>query len=324
MDLIVVSHLSKEFPVFHKEPGIIGSLRSLFYRRKEIKKAVSDVSFEIKKGSITGLLGPNGSGKTTLMKMLTGILTPTGGTAEVKNHIPWQRKKDFLKQITLVMGQRSQLWWDLPAYDTFQFFEAIFDIDHSTFLKRVEALSTMLDVQDLLKIPVRKLSLGQRMRCELIASLIHEPKIVFLDEPTIGLDVVSQKIIRDFLKSYNDKHAATILLTSHNMNDIEQLCDHVVVVSHGKVVFDGQVKELSRTYGNERIIILHLSNAQKLPSLPPECKVIKEKGLVVEIAVPYNAVAKVTNELLSSLAIESLTIQEPDLDEIMRQFFLTT
>ncbi len=321
---IIVSHLAKEFPLFHKEPGIIGSLRSLFYRRKEIKKAVSDVSFQIKKGSITGLLGPNGSGKTTLMKILTGILMPTSGEATVRKYIPWQRKKQFLKDISLVMGQRSQLWWDLPAYDTFQFFEAIFDINHETFLKRVEALSTMLDVKDLLKIPVRKLSLGQRMRCELIASLIHEPQILFLDEPTIGLDVVSQKIIRDFIKTYNEKNEATILLTSHNMNDIEQLCDHVVVLSHGKIVFDGQVQELSRKYGDERIIILHLSKAQTLPSLPSGCKLIKEKGLVVEIAVPYNAVAKVTNELLSNLAIESLTIQEPDLDEIMRQFFLTS
>lgn len=321
---ITISHLTKEFPIFHKEPGIIGSIRSLFYRRKEIKKAVSDVSFSIKKGSITGLLGPNGSGKTTLMKMLTGILTPTKGTITVDDFIPWQRKKAFLKNITLVMGQRSQLWWDLPAYDTLQFFEAIFDIDHETFLKRVENLSTMLDVKDLLKIPVRKLSLGQRMRLELIASLIHEPKILFLDEPTIGLDVISQKIIRDFIKAYNEEHQATILLTSHNMSDIEQLCEQVIVVSHGKVVFDGAMKELSRKYGDERIIVLHLSKAQKLPSLPANCKLIKEEGLVVELAVPYNAVAKVMNELLSSLEIESLTIQEPELDEIMRQFFLTS
>lgn len=321
---IITSHVSKEFPIFYKEPGIIGSLRSLFYRRKEVKKAISDVSFEIRKGSITGLLGPNGSGKTTLMKMLTGILTPTYGEAKVRQHVPWQREKEFLKDITLVMGQRSQLWWDLPAYDTFQFFEAIFDIHHDIFLQRVEKLSTMLDVKDLLKIPVRKLSLGQRMRCELIASLIHEPKILFLDEPTIGLDVVSQKIIRDFITSYNNTHNATILLTSHNMNDIEQLCDHVIVLSHGKIVFDGQVKEMSRKYGDERIIMLQLSKAQKLPSLPIDCKLIKEKGLVVEIAVPYNAVAKVTNELLHNLDIESLTIQEPALDEIMRQFFLTS
>ena len=251
MPIIEVKNLTKTFKIYKKEPGIGGALKALFSRKYEQKTAVSDVSFSIEEGELIGFIGPNGAGKTTTLKMLSGLLYPSGGSISVLGHKPFDRKKDFLKQISLVMGQKNQLWWDLPSMDTFLLNKEIYEISDKDFKDRVEELSTLLDVKDILHVQVRKLSLGQRMKCELLAALLHHPKIFFLDEPTIGLDVVAQHKLRDFIKEYNLKYKATILLTSHYMRDVRQLCKRVIVINYGKIIYDGDLETLMTDYAKK-------------------------------------------------------------------------
>ena len=222
---VSVKNLKKYYQVFDKQPGLWGSIKSLWSRKYRDVRAVEDISFSIKEGELVGFIGPNGAGKTTTLKILSGLLFPTRGNVEVSGFVPWERKDEFLKRITLVMGQKNQLWWELPAIDTFLVNRAVYEIPKSEFETTVAELSRLLDVKDLLLTPVRKLSLGQRMKMELIASLVHKPKVLFLDEPTIGLDVVMQQTLRDFVKEYNQRYRATIILTSHNMGDVKELAE---------------------------------------------------------------------------------------------------
>lgn len=248
MSIIEVKNLSKNFRSYQKEPGISGAIKSFFYRKHYDVKAVENISFDIERGELIGFIGPNGAGKTTTLKMLSGLLYPSSGRISVLGSTPFNRKPDFLKQISLVMGQKNQLWWDLPAMDTFLLNKEIYEVSDEDFKTRVEELSELLDVKDILNVQVRKLSLGQRMKCELMAALIHQPKILFLDEPTIGLDVVVQQRLRDFIKEYNEKHKATILLTSHYMRDVKQLCDRVIVINFGSIIYDGDLNALLKKY----------------------------------------------------------------------------
>lgn len=320
---IVLDQVVKSFPVFEKKPGLWGSVQSLFIRKYTEKTAVHDLSLHIPSGSFLALLGPNGSGKTTLMKMLSGILVPTKGAIRIGNYIPQQRHYQFLRQISLVMGQKSQLWWDLPAIDTVQFFGSIYDIEPKVLAGRLEELSDLLQIQQLLNTPVRKLSLGERMRCELLVALLHYPKILFLDEPTIGLDIVSQQRIRHFIKHYHQQQKATILLTSHNMADIDSLCHDLVILSHGSIVFNGTLDAFKKHHPAPSIIQCTLAHKQKLPSLPQALKTEWITDLVVEFAVPYNELAITTEKLLKSLQLTGLNIKEPSLDAVMHDFFVT-
>ncbi len=251
MPIIEVKNLTKTFKIYKKEPGLSGSLKSLFSRKYENKTAVNDVSFSIEEGELIGFIGPNGAGKTTTLKMLSGLLYPSGGSVSVLGYKPFDRKNEFLKQISLVMGQKNQLWWDLPPMDTFLLNKEIYEISDKDFKSRVEELSELLDVKDILNVQVRKLSLGQRMKCELMAALLHHPKILFLDEPTIGLDVVVQQKLRDFIKEYNIKYKATILLTSHYMRDVKHLCKRVVVINYGQIIYDGNLDQLTKQYAKK-------------------------------------------------------------------------
>lgn len=251
MSIIEVKNLSKSFNIYKKAPGLSGAIKSLFSRKYEKKSAVSDVSFSIEEGELIGFIGPNGAGKTTTLKMLSGLLYPSGGNVSVLGFNPFDRKKNFLKQISLVMGQKNQLWWDLPAMDTFLLNKEIYEISDADFKKRVEELTELLDVKDIVHVQVRKLSLGQRMKCELIAALIHQPKILFLDEPTIGLDVVVQEKLRNFIKEYNTKYKSTILLTSHYMRDVKHLCSRVIVINYGKIIYDGNLDTLMKEYAKK-------------------------------------------------------------------------
>ncbi|MBI2035034.1 MAG: ABC transporter ATP-binding protein, partial [Candidatus Levybacteria bacterium] len=244
MSVISVSHLTKHYKVHKKDPGLAGSLRSIFSRKYETVKAVEDVSFSVDEGELIGFIGPNGAGKTTTLKCLSGLLYPTSGKVDVLGFTPFDRKTKFLKQIALVMGQKNQLWWDLPAIDTFLLNKEIYEISKKRFDEVVNDLTKLLDIEEQLRVQVRKLSLGQRMKMELVASLIHSPKVLFLDEPTIGLDVVMQKKIREFLREYNHKYKATILLTSHYMRDVEALCKRVIVINFGKILYDGKLSDL--------------------------------------------------------------------------------
>ena len=255
------------------------------------------------------------------MKMLSGILVPSSGTIQIGPFLPAERKKEFLKQISLVMGQKSQLWWDLPTMDSLEFFGSIYDIPTATLKKRIGELATLLDITALLQIPVRKLSLGERMRCELVAALIHNPRLLFLDEPTIGLDIVSQQKIRQFIKDYHRTHGATILLTSHNMGDIESLCDDLFILHKGSLIFEGTLPQFKSTYPINPIITLTLEKPQKLPSFSQKYSQNRKSDLVVEITVPYNDLAHITTKILQETKLTALSIKEPSLDELMHQFF---
>lgn len=251
--MIDVSHLSKTFRVPQKEPGLKGALKGLFTREYRNVHAVQDVSFTIQEGELVGFLGPNGAGKTTTLKMLSGLLHPTSGTATIRGHIPWERNRDYQRQLTMVMGQRTQLWWDLPAEDSFLLNKEIFEIPDAVYRATVDELSQLLDIKDLLQVPVKKLSLGQRMKAELACSLLHRPKILLLDEPTIGLDVVMQQKVRQFILEYNKRYQATILLTSHNMEDIAELCTRVMLINHGRLLFDGLLTRLQEHFGENKL-----------------------------------------------------------------------
>lgn len=241
--IIEVDHLTKNFRVPQKSPGLLGALKGLFSRHSKEVQAVRDITFSIAEGELVGFLGPNGAGKTTTLKMLSGLLHPTSGDARVLGYSPWKRERAFQKQITMVMGQRTQLWWDLPAWDSFLLNKEIYEIPETQFQETVKELADLLEIQDLLEVPVKKLSLGQRMKAELACSLLHRPKVLLLDEPTIGLDVLMQQKVREFVLAYNKRWKATVLLTSHNMDDVAELCPRVILINHGRLLFDGTLDQ---------------------------------------------------------------------------------
>ncbi len=251
--VISLHQLSKTFRVAHKAPGFRGAISGLFSREYREVHAVRGVSFNIQEGELVGFLGPNGAGKTTTLKMLSGLLHPTSGEATVMGHVPWKRERVFQKRFTMVMGQRSQLWWDLPAWDSFLLNKEIFEIPEAQFQKTVEELSHLLEIQDLLDVPVKKLSLGQRMKAELACSLLHEPQVLLLDEPTIGLDVVMQKKVREFILDYQKRRRATIILTSHNMEDVAELCSRIMLINHGQLLFDGALADIQKRFGQNSL-----------------------------------------------------------------------
>lgn len=252
-------NLKKSFKIYKKPPGITGTIKSFFKRDYIVKDGVYNFNLEIKKGELVGLLGPNGAGKTTLMKMFTGIIVPSDGELEVLGYIPSQRDKEFRKKIALVMGQKSQLWWDIPAFDSFELLRSYYEIPKDVFKERLEYMSSILNVKEQLNVHVRKLSLGERMKLELMASLLHDPEIIFLDEPTIGLDLIAQEQIRKFIKDYHQKHNATIILTSHYMADIEELCQRIVLIMNGKKTFDGSIQNFSSILGKQKHVSFSFS-----------------------------------------------------------------
>lgn len=319
--VIRVNHLRKQYKTHKKEPGLGGAFKSFFTRKYESIKAVDDISFSIKEGELVGFIGPNGAGKTTVLKCLSGLLYPTSGEISVLGFSPWERKHEFLKKIALVMGQKNQLWWDLPPLDTFLLNKEIYEIPNQRFNEVLLELSTLLKVKDLLKIPVRKLSLGERMKMELIASLIHTPKVLFLDEPTLGLDVVMQKNLRDFIQDYNRGYRATIILTSHYMKDVEALCKRVIIINLGKIIFDGEIDLLIKQHTPYRLIKVILKEQTEQKLLKSLGYVVKFQYPEVVLSVSNQKVGEVTANLLSKLRIEDLTIEHPAIEDIIRKIF---
>ncbi len=318
---ISVSHLSKYYQVYQKETGFLGSIKSLIVRKYKEVLAVDDVSFEIDTGELVGFIGPNGAGKTTTLKCLSGLLYPTRGKISVLGFTPYERKKEFLKQISFVMGQKNQLWWDLPALDTLYLNKEIYDIPDNKFHNIVEELSKLLEVKDLLKIQVKKLSLGQRMKCELIAALVHSPKVLFLDEPTIGLDVIMQKKLREFIREYNKSYQATIILTSHYMGDVEELCERVIVVNQGKIIFDGKLSALIKRYAPYKIITVTLEE-----NIDPKRL---DRSLEINSFIYPRLVLKVKNEnvndaaskILKNFKTRDLTIEDVNIEDVIRRVY---
>jgi len=319
--IIKVSGLKKYYKVHKKEPGLGGSIKSLFNRKYEEVKAVNDISFEIEEGELIGFIGPNGAGKTTTLKCLSGLLYPTQGKISVLGFNPWDRKNDFLKQISLVMGQKNQLWWDLPAIETFILNKEIYEIPQKQYEETLDELVELLEVRDILKVQVRKLSLGQRMKCELIAALLHSPKVLFLDEPTIGLDVVSQKKMRDFIREYNRRKKSTIILTSHYMDDVKELCQRVIIIDKGKLIFDGKLSEIIERYADHKIISVVFSkdvDPKKLESIGA----IKEYCFPKVIFMVKREIASVAAaELLQHYPVADLNIEEVPIEDIIREVF---
>src|SRR5215213_4246346 len=256
MPAIVTRQLTKVYRTYKKKPGLAGAVRGLFSREYEETRAVDGVSFEIEEGELVGFLGPNGAGKTTVLKMLSGLLNPTSGEARVLGFVPWERSNELKRQFSLVMGQKNALWWDLPAQESLELNRAIYGIERGRFKKVVDGLSELLEVQDKMNVMVRELSLGERMKMELISALIHEPRVLFLDEPTIGLDVVSQKRVREFLRLYNEEHRIVTMLTSHYMQDIQELCERVIIIDHGKIFFDGPLDAIIDRFSSAKLIKL--------------------------------------------------------------------
>jgi len=282
---------------------------------------VKDVNFSIEEGEIVGFLGPNGAGKTTTLKMLSGILYPSGGEATVLGYTPWKRQKKFQMQFALVMGQKNQLWWDLPAMESFILNKEIYEIPDEQFKKTLDELSELLDIKDILDVPVRKLSLGQRMKAELVAALIHSPKVLFLDEPTIGLDVVSQNNIREFLKEYNKKKKTTIILTSHYMDDVVALCERVVIINYGQIIYDGALKSLIDEYANNKILEVTFTEKILLKDLEGMGTVKERQDQRVVLEVPKEKIKKVAAQILNDLPVDDILINEIGVDEVIRNIF---
>lgn len=324
-ELISVQNLSKHFQVYKKTPGLLGSITSLWKRNYERVDAVNNISFSINEGEVVGFIGQNGAGKTTTLKMLSGLLYPSSGSISVLGFTPWDRKPAYQKQFSLVMGQKNQLWWDLPAMETFLLNKAIYEIPDKMFKKNLSALSELLDVSDLTNIQVRKLSLGQRMKCELIAALLHNPKVVFLDEPTIGLDVVMQKTLRDFIRNYNKEFNATIILTSHYMGDVKELCKRTIIIEKGKKVFDGPLKDIIEKYARNKKLTLTFSRPVAKNELRKYGQVLEldEDGIqdTATIIVPRKQSAAISATIMNTLPVQDLTIEEPSIDAIIREVF---
>jgi len=321
--IITVHHLKRYFKVYKKKAGLLGSVQSLWDRKYQEVRAVDDISFEIQPGEIVGFIGQNGAGKTTTLKMLSGLLYPTAGEVSVLGFNPWDRKSEFQKQFALVMGQKNQLWWDLPAMESFLLNKAIYEVPEQQFKKTLAKLIDLLEVQDIVNVQVRKLSLGQRMKCELIAALLHNPKVLFLDEPTIGLDVVMQKVLRDFIKAYNQEFKATIILTSHYMGDVKELCKRAIVIDQGKMIFDGDLQEIIDRYARNKILSLVLSEPTKRAQLEKFGEVKDFEYPKATLLVPRANAPKIAGELLNHFAIADLNIEEPSIDAIIRELFLS-
>lgn len=321
MSVIRVRNLHKYYTVYQKEVGLLGSLRSLIQRKYEQVHAVEDVSFEIDEGELVGFIGPNGAGKTTTLKCLSGLLYPDGGKVQVLKFTPFERKDSFLKQISLVMGQKNQLWWDLPAMDTYVLNKEIYEIPDKQFSKTLDNLATLLDMQELATVPVRKLSLGQRMKAELIAALIHSPKVLFLDEPTIGLDVVMQKVIRDFIKEYNQHFGATIILTSHYMGDVQELCQRVIVIDKGRIIYDGALTDLVRKYADHKCIKVTLAKKVSKKDVNKIGVVAQYEYPLVEYTVSPQEVNRIATRILHNLPVDDLNIEEPAIEDVIRKVF---
>lgn len=319
--IVEVSDLHKKYEYYKKAPGIWNSIKSLFKREKLYNDAVKNVSFTIEEGELVGFLGPNGAGKTTTLKMLSGILHPTSGEAKVLGYTPWDRNKEFQKQFAIVMGQKNQLWWDLPAMESFLLNKEIYGVPDKQFNQNLDELVDLMGIESILDVQVRKLSLGQRMKAEIIAALLHNPRVLFLDEPTIGLDVVAQQNMREFIKKYNASSKTTIMLTSHYMEDVERLCNRVIMIDHGTIIYDGGLKQLLEKYVTHKSLILTFDTKVDRKGLAAFGTVKQYTSRSATIQVGKDNVKQTVTALLKKLPVEDLLIQEEDLDSVIRHIF---
>jgi ABC-2 type transport system ATP-binding protein len=322
MPIITVEHLSKNFKVYKRRTGFWGSLSSTVSRKHDIIKAVDNVNFTLERGELVGYIGANGAGKSTTIKMLTGILVPTAGHIDVMGLTPYHRRKENARRIGVVFGQRTQLWWDLPVIDSFELLKHIYEIPQNLYKQNLEFFSELLQLEPVLSTPVRKLSLGQRMRCDLTAALLHNPEILYLDEPTIGLDVVAKAQVRQFLRQVNAERQVTVILTTHDLNDVEKVCQRLIIIDSGKIIYDGGIDDLKKRYGKTRMLIVDL--AQTYPDIQLEgVNLTRRDGNRIWLAFDRDTVSasEVITQLTERYEIQDLTISEPEIEEIVRRIY---
>jgi ABC-2 type transport system ATP-binding protein len=320
MSAIETKGLTKVYRTYKKAPGLWGAIKGLGHREYEDVRAADGVTFSLEEGEFVGFLGPNGAGKTTVLKMLSGLLNPTAGSAKVLGFTPWERKDAMKRQFSLLMGQKNALWWDLPARESLELNRAIYGIDPAAFKKIVGELTELLDCADKLDVMVRELSLGERMKMELIAALLHSPKVLFLDEPTIGLDVTSQKKVREFLRDYNRGKKIVTMLTSHYMQDIEELCERVIIIDHGKLFFDGPLSAIIDRFATHKIVGLSFADGV-VCDFAQVGEVLERTPGSVRLKVPRAKVAEACREVLSACRVTDLNVEELPVEDVIRQLF---
>lgn len=322
--MIHLDGVTKEFKKVIKRPGLAGSVHSLFHREYETVKAVDNISFDVPAGEILGFIGANGAGKSTTIKMLTGILTPTAGTVEIDGKIPWENRTQYVKEIGVVFGQRTQLWWDLPLTETFSVLKQIYQVDDEKFKKRMGFLNEVLELDGFIKSPVRTLSLGQRMRADLAASMIHNPKVLFLDEPTIGLDVAVKNNIRHAITQINEEEGTTIVLTTHDLNDIETLCKRIIIIDRGSIMYDGDLLQMKKEYGRFRQINLSLHNSADFAKLQfgeaVQVERSKEK-ITVTFDSEAIAVSDMLSAILASAPVKDISVSNVNIEQIVGRMY---
>lgn len=317
MPIINVQDLEMRYKIRQKEEGVKGSVKNLFSKNYTFVDAVKKTSFTVEQGDFIGLIGSNGAGKTTIIKILSGILTPISGNVNVMGYVPYERKNEYKRKISVVMGQRSQLWWDLPALETFLINKEIYNIPADTYKKRLEYLVDLLDVADKIHIPVRRLSLGERMKMELIASFLHFPEILFLDEPTIGLDIISQRKIREFLRMINEDEGTTIILTSHYMTDIVELCKKVIIINHGDIVYNGLLSKIDKNYNKYTIVTFKLSEAIKNINSYTFGEIVRSNDNEITYKVKSNELHVVCEKALKLFKVKDINIEQSSIEDII-------
>jgi ABC-2 type transport system ATP-binding protein len=319
--VIEVEGLAKEYRVYDKPEGLWASVRGLFHRESRTIAALRGVDLQVRRGEFLAMLGPNGAGKTTFLKLLSGIITPTRGTARVLGHVPWERTDDFRRRFALVMGQKNQLWWDLPAAESFRLHQEIYRIEPARFTRIRDELVEMLDVGRLLGQPVRELSLGERMKLELVAALLHEPEVLFLDEPTIGLDVVAQHTIHEFLQTVQRQRAVTVILTTHYMKDVAALCERVVVVTRGSILYDGSLEQIVDRFTTHKVVTLDFESAPPLAQIERFGFPCEVRGPRVTLRIDRTRIAAVLPQLLADRQIRDVSVEDVPLEEIVASLF---
>jgi ABC-2 type transport system ATP-binding protein len=321
MAIIEIQRLAKSYQVYQKKEGLLASVAGLFRREYRHVEAVRGIDLSVGQGEFVAFLGPNGAGKTTTLKLLSGVITPTSGTARVMGYVPWRRENAYRRRFALVMGQKNQLWWDLPAAESFRLHQQIYRIEPEQFQRTRDDLAEMLTVGHLLSQPVRELSLGERMKMELIAALLHSPDVLFLDEPTIGLDVIAQHVIQTFLREYQQRRQVTILLTSHYMKDVIALCRRVVIIALGRIVYDGSLAGIIDRFGGHKIISLQLADGRIPPGLERYGEVLSREPPRAKLRVPRGVVPEVLGSILASHAVQDVSVEDPPLEEVIAQMF---